>query len=238
MEKTKGLVTLNRELLGKLISRSDNGEIILFEYENAIVKKSLGKRTRHIRHLVNGGIKNEASTLKFLEDENISIPAPKVLYFLAGTDDPDVSILVTERIPGMRMDLLPDKDKKVVMEEVKEYVGTMQNMKRGVIGGAKTRICKLPRRVAKRIPMKRCLESSEFVEGDYTFCHGSLSQQNIMVDPETLKIVSIENWEYSGFYPREFEGNFYERVGPSNATEGEKDDVPLLLKEIEKLRKE
>ena len=46
---------------------------------------------------------------------------------------------------------------------------------------------------------------------EFVFCHGDLSQNNILVDPTTLKIVAIIDWEFGGYYPQEHELPFYER---------------------------
>lgn len=64
---------------------------------------------------------------------------------------------------------------------------------------------------------------------DLVFCHNDLSTHNIIVDPETLKINAIIDWEYAGFYPKEFEGMFFKRPGPSVALKGEVDDENTLL---------
>lgn len=61
---------------------------------------------------------------------------------------------------------------------------------------------------------------------EFVFRHNDLGQQNILVDPQTLKIKAIIDWEYAGFYPARFEGHFYNRVGPSFALDGERNDVP------------
>ena len=68
-------------------------------------------------------------------------------------------------------------------------------------------------------------------------CHNDLSQYNVLVDEETLKITAIIDWEYAGFYPKEFEGAFYKRPGPSVALKGEEDDVPKLLSIVDECRK-
>jgi aminoglycoside phosphotransferase (APT) family kinase protein len=65
---------------------------------------------------------------------------------------------------------------------------------------------------------------------DLVFCHNDLSANNVIVDPDSLKIKAIIDWEYAGFYPPEFEAPFYRRPGPSFALEGEVDDVDMLLK--------
>ena len=63
----------------------------------------------------------------------------------------------------------------------------------------------------------------------YVFCHNDLSQQNIIVDPESLKIKAIIDWEYAGFFPAEFEMPFFERIGPSIALDGEEDDPSRIV---------
>jgi Ser/Thr protein kinase RdoA (MazF antagonist) len=64
---------------------------------------------------------------------------------------------------------------------------------------------------------------------EYGFCHNDLSQQNIIVDPDTLKINAIIDWEYAGFYPARLEWPFYTRLGPSVAGKDEVDDSFELL---------
>ncbi|KAJ5172216.1 hypothetical protein N7492_004809 [Penicillium capsulatum] len=64
---------------------------------------------------------------------------------------------------------------------------------------------------------------------DYVFCHNDLSPSNIIVNPETLKINAIVDWEYAGFYPAYFEASFWTRAGPSVALDGEEDDVARLV---------
>ncbi|KAK0722279.1 hypothetical protein B0T26DRAFT_749700 [Lasiosphaeria miniovina] len=71
------------------------------------------------------------------------------------------------------------------------------------------------------------ITSSE--HNDYVFCHNDLSQPNVVVDPETLKITAILDWEYAGFFPARFESPFYTRLGPSSAIDGEVDNAAELV---------
>jgi hypothetical protein len=59
--------------------------------------------------------------------------------------------------------------------------------------------------------------------------HGDFSTYNVIVDPVTLKVKAILNWEYAGFYPEQFEGKFFKRVGPLVALDGEENDEVRLL---------
>lgn len=63
---------------------------------------------------------------------------------------------------------------------------------------------------------------------DLVFCHNDLSAHNIIVDPETLAIKAIIDWEYGGFFPPAFESMFFRRIGPSVALEGEHNDEEEL----------
>lgn len=64
---------------------------------------------------------------------------------------------------------------------------------------------------------------------EFVLCHNDLSQHNAIVDPETLKIRAVVDWEYGGFYPEWFEQRFFERAGPSVIRDKEKDDTPRIL---------
>jgi aminoglycoside phosphotransferase len=68
-----------------------------------------------------------------------------------------------------------------------------------------------------------------FESEDLVFCHNDLSTYNVIVDPVTLKVNAIIDWEYSGFYPEQFESKFFMRVGPSVALDGEVNDEEQLL---------
>lgn len=66
-------------------------------------------------------------------------------------------------------------------------------------------------------------------ESDLVFCHNDLSMNNVIVDPKTLKIKAIVDWEYAGFFLPEFELPFYRRLGPSIALKDELDDADTLI---------
>ena len=69
---------------------------------------------------------------------------------------------------------------------------------------------------------------------DLVFCHNDFSTHNVIVDPESLKVQAVIDWEYAGFYPEEFERMFFKRPGPSVALDGETDDDEQLLDTMEK----
>lgn len=71
---------------------------------------------------------------------------------------------------------------------------------------------------------------------DLVFCHNDLSANNVIVDPDTLKIKAIIDWEYAGFFPPEFDMPYFRRPGPSIPLEGETDDVDTLINVLAKER--
>ncbi|CZS99477.1 uncharacterized protein RAG0_07821 [Rhynchosporium agropyri] len=42
-------------------------------------------------------------------------------------------------------------------------------------------------------------------EEEYVITHSDLGPHNIMIDMETLEVISIIDWEYSGYFPPEFQ---------------------------------
>lgn len=50
----------------------------------------------------------------------------------------------------------------------------------------------------------------------------------IPVDPRTLTVKAIIDWEYAEYYAEQFEMPFYNQIGPSVAINEERDDVPVL----------
>jgi hypothetical protein len=70
-----------------------------------------------------------------------------------------------------------------------------------------------------------CWRPRSDVKGDFVLCHGDLGQHNVLVDPKTLRITAIIDWEFGGFWPEWFERPFWTRPGGSWAHEGEEDDT-------------
>ena len=81
---------------------------------------------------------------------------------------------------------------------------------------------------------RRPLRMRQRERHDLLFCHNDLSAHNVIVDPDTLKITAIVDWEYAGYFPPEFEAHFYRRIGPSDALEGEVDDTAVLTEMMAK----
>lgn len=197
---------------------------------NAFIKRSLrprefrsGYRGLHVPRLRNESLQNEAACLEYIR-ATTNVPVPQVY---CDFEDDGAYYLITEYIDGVAMSDLSVEDKATVRQELEQHIATLQTLRSNRLGGPSGIIIP-PYRVMQRTETDHwSLRASEHDE--YVFCHNDLSQQNVIVDPATLKIKAIIDWEYSGFYPRFFDWPFYTRLGPSSAIDGERDDSEELL---------
>lgn len=192
------------------------------------------KGVMHIPRLSRERILNEGATLNYIR-ENTNIPVPQ-LY--ACFEDSDAAYLVMEYVSGVGMHKLAETQRKVVMKELQSHVATLRQLRSRRIGGVDGddgHFVVPPYRVLKRTHRDVWNLRPADKESKLVFCHNDLSQYHVIVDPETLKIKSIIDWEYAGFYPEYFDRPFYLRSGSSAAAatasmaEGEEDDAQKLL---------
>lgn len=196
----------------------------------AFIKRSLrpkefrtGHRGLHIPRLRKERLLNEAESLQYIR-RYTTIPVPTVY---CDFEDDDAYYLITEYIEGVNMASLSEDQKAIVHKELQGYLEELKSLKSSRAGGP-SGIVIPPYRVLRLTETDHWyLRPSD--QEDYVFCHNDLSQHNIIVDPNTLKINAIIDWEYAGFYPPYFEWPFYNRVGPSCAIKGEHDDSLSLL---------
>ncbi|KAI0427138.1 kinase-like protein [Xylaria sp. FL1042] len=182
-----------------------------------------GSRGLHIPRLRKESIMNEAESLRYIR-RHTNIPVPHVY---CDFEDEDAYYLVTEYVEGVSMSRLTDDQKAVVCGEIQSHLTTLKTLTSNRLGGP-SGIVIPPYRVLRRTELDHWhLKPSD--QNEYVFCHNDLSQQNVIVDPDTLKINAIIDWEYAGFYPACFERPFYTRLGPSIAGIDEVDDSLELL---------
>jgi aminoglycoside phosphotransferase (APT) family kinase protein len=185
--------------------------------------------TKHIPKLGKERLQNEAAVLRFIRRVS-NIPVP-TLY---GAFDVDGSFtIITEYIDGVCMSELSEDQKHTVRTEVEQHLATLRGIKSNYLGGP-SGIVIPPYRVMSISDRNEWPQKvSKTTSGGYVFCHNDLSQHNIIVDSQTLKIRAIIDWEYAGFFPEEFEMPLYNRRGPSVALEGEYDDSAELVRFME-----
>lgn len=196
-------------------------------------------------------LKNEAAAIVLIKKKtNIPVPTIRCAF-----EDNGRYYIITDTVPGVAMARLwkellkPENEEKLkrLMAEIDGYLHEMRTkLKSKVMGGVLGDWC-LPYRLdrALRGVPSNPLMFREAGEEEFVFCHNDLSQHNIILDEKTFAINAIIDWEYSGYYPKEFEGHFWERPGPSVAIEYEKggvlvkeeDDISHLLSILEKWKR-
>ncbi|TKX25605.1 hypothetical protein C1H76_2255 [Elsinoe australis] len=197
---------------------------------DAFIKRSLrprefrtGYKGLHVPRSGNERLKNEADCMTFVQ-QNTDVPVPK-LY--CDFEDDGAYYLIMEYVEGVGMNDLTEVQKLVVKDELRRHLDTLHSLTSDRLGGPGGLVIP-PYRVTLHIDNDTWTPTPSQNE-DLVFCHNDLSQPNIVVDPESLKITAILDWEYAGFYPLYFEGAFYERLGPSCAIKEEPDDSQKLL---------
>ncbi|KAK5987160.1 hypothetical protein PT974_11278 [Cladobotryum mycophilum] len=205
-----------------------------YSRDNTFIKRSLrpseyrtGYRGLHVPRLGKERLMNEAESLQYIR-KHTDIPVPTVFCHF---EEDDAYYLVTEYIDGVNMADLDDEQKAVVRKELEIHLAKLQNLKSKKIGGPSGLV----------IPPYRVMQQTEkdnwhtraSSQDEYVFCHNDLSQHNVVVDPNTLKINAIVDWEYAGFFPARFESPYYTRIGPSVAIKNEVDDSAELLAFLE-----
>ncbi|EAQ87744.1 predicted protein [Chaetomium globosum CBS 148.51] len=123
---------------------------------------------------------------------------------------------------------LPEHQKDVVIVELKNHLARLKTLKSNRMGGP-SGIVIPPYRVLCETERDDWSQLRPSDHAEYVFCHNDCSQHNIIVNPTTLKIAAIVDWEYAGFYPEYFEFPFYLRKGPSVALGEEEDDTYAML---------
>ncbi|KAI1839928.1 hypothetical protein JX266_013862 [Neoarthrinium moseri] len=181
---------------------------------------------------------NEAASMDFIA-KNTRIPVPKLYGCF---EDDGATYLIMEYIEGISMAKLTADERRVVELELDGYLETLRSLKSSSWGGPSGIVSISPPfdvrslrdkvippyRVMTEVVRQKWKMRSREVE-DLVFCHNDLSTHNVIVDPTTLKVKAVIDWEYSGFYPAEFEGMYYRRPGPSVALDGEPNDVNRLV---------
>ncbi|KJZ68821.1 hypothetical protein HIM_11795 [Hirsutella minnesotensis 3608] len=165
--------------------------------------------------------KTDAAILRFLRQKtNIPLPRSECTF-----EDDGAFYFQSEYVEGVSMKELTEKEKDVVMQELEDHVATLRRLRSDTPGvPGESFMCPPQRVTSNGWKLDSCWRPYK-EKGDYVFCHNDLGQHNVIVDPGTLRIKAIIDWEFGGFWPEWFERPFWKRPGPSVALEGEEDDV-------------
>ena len=179
----------------------------------------VGERGVYVPRAGREKLMNEAASLRFIA-EKTNIPVPTLLDEF---EDDGAYCLVTRYVEGVKMTELTPEQKKIVMEEIEVHRRSLRRLKSATVGGPSGLVIPPHRATTKTKSDIWILRPSTVDE--YIYCHNDLSQQNILVDPATLKIAAIVDWEFAGFYPAYFEMPFYKRLDGAPGSAAIRDEV-------------
>ncbi|EER27994.1 hypothetical protein D8B26_005878 [Coccidioides posadasii str. Silveira] len=189
-------------------------------YDNCFLKRTLSpseyqrdfRGQLHISLDNAARLANEAATLDFIGQET-DIPVPRVIH--AGEHSDGSYHLWTELVPGVPLKEIPLSDQHTVIEQIERYKSTLQGLRSSCIGGPTGIVCPPP--VAKQLQRDEMWITKHSPAKEYVFCHNDLSQSNVIVDPDTLEVNGIIDWEFAGFFPKCFDVPFYRSLKPPGA---------------------
>lgn len=148
-------------------------------------------------------LENEYAALVYIA-ANTDIPVPEVLSF----EKIDGSFhLVVDRVNAIPLHQMTEH-KAEALENAKSFITTLvlpqlaglRSNRLGNLNGVVIPPDRITRSDQRPWWPSRISSTEEF-----GFCHNDLAQHNIMIDPDMLQVEAIIDWEYSGFYPPEFE---------------------------------
>jgi aminoglycoside phosphotransferase (APT) family kinase protein len=209
-----------------------------FRVDDTFVKRSLrrGEWQEHPRtgetlvpRVGRERLLNEASAMKFVAN-NTAIPVPKLHTCF---EDDGAVYLIMEYVEGRGMDELEDEEKLVVQKELEHHLQQLHELKSGALGGPSGII--IPPYRVQEITQVDTWNIKPARADAYVFCHNDISQHNVIVSLDSLKICAIIDWEYAGYWPERFDRPFYKRLGPSVALENEEDDAEDILRFLEEV---
>lgn len=161
---------------------------------------------RDYRHLI-----NEHAALNFIANQS-TIKVPRILDF---SFNADFQCQITlECVPGIPLDQVPRVDQPGAFKKVSEYVQIvvlpqLRSLRSTAIGGLSGHII-VPEAVRNAAPPVKWSPTTS-TSTPLVFCHNDLYPHNILVDPRTYEVTAILDWEYSGFYPPQFEQPLWRR---------------------------
>ncbi|KAG6148720.1 hypothetical protein E4U37_007338 [Claviceps purpurea] len=161
-------------------------------------------------------LRNEAAVLQFVA-KHTTIPVPE---FLALWEENGLvhlkTALVENGIELRNVDesLFSTAIMSVTAQLESDILPQLRRLRRNFMGSPDPELPVIPPRRFWQAKEKRVWPSMTKDTDEYVLCHTDLDRQNILVDPNTFKIVSILDWETAGFFPQEWELPLWTINGP------------------------
>ena len=154
---------------------------------------------------------NEFETLKFIAART-TIPVPKVLAFkhVWGAYQ-----LIMERVRGVSLDCIKGVERADAVNNAERFISKvvtpqLQSLTSYTMGALIGAVI-LPDRITSRDDRANWPIRSECTP-KFSFCHNDLAQHNILMNPNTLQVEAIIDWEISGFYNPDFEAPLWTKA--------------------------
>lgn len=156
-------------------------------------------------------LRNEAAVLQFIV-KHTTIPVPK---FLGLWVDNGLVHLKTALVKtGVELQHIEEPRRPAAVREVtrqleSEILPQLRRLHRNFMGSPNPLLPVIPPNRFWDLKESRVWPSTVKDVDDYVFCHTDLDSQNILVDPNTFRIVAIIDWETAGFFPQEWELHYW-----------------------------
>ncbi|OAQ98849.1 hypothetical protein LLEC1_01714 [Akanthomyces lecanii] len=173
-----------------------------------------------INPYIRARLRNEAAALEFVaQHSTISVPQKVRLWEENGLVYLRMSLIEGAiELASVDDSLMPDAIAKVTAELEKDILPRLHGLpKTGRIGSSDLELPFIPSRRFWRAKEDR--EWPMKTSSSYVFCHGDLSRNNILIDPECFKIRAIIDWESAGFYPENWELPLWKANSPQEKSE-------------------
>ena len=174
-------------------------------------------------------LENEKEALAFIA-KNTNIPVPGLIEICPGVASLTMEVKGGRMVGNLAKELY-DGDKATLIMNINTFMNEpvlpqlkkLRSKKLGPLGG----VFSTSPRISKAL-CDRGIENSSWPTKDegtecYVFCHNDLTEHNVVVNPNTLKVICLLGWEYSGYYPPDFESTFTTTSSPETVDQGEDD---------------
>ncbi|KAG6180666.1 hypothetical protein E4U36_004635 [Claviceps purpurea] len=163
-------------------------------------------------------IRNEADVLQFVA-KHTTIPVPKFLDLWEENGLVHLKTALVENgieLRNVDESLLSTAIMSVTAQLESDILPQLRRLRRNFMGSPNPELPMLPPRRFWDWKGTRVWPSMTKDTDDYVLCHTDLDRQNILVDPNTFKIVSILDWETAGFFPQEWDLPLWTVNGPED----------------------
>lgn len=120
-------------------------------------------------------------------------------------------VLEMKLVKGVEMRTLKREQREIVKPRIRQCVKQLRSLRSDTLGGPSGIIW--PPYGAYNLfggPTSWTQDINLKPEQPFVFCHRDLSQSNILIDPTTLELTAIVDWECGGYYPENHELPYFE----------------------------